>query len=453
MKNDIELLVDKYNTAVPRYTSYPTVPYWDKEILEKQPWINQVKKTFTATNSTKGISLYIHLPFCESLCTYCGCNTRITVNHHVELPYIQTVLKEWKLYNALFDEKPIIAELHLGGGTPTFFAPENLKLLIEEILKDSIVANNAEYSFEGHPANTTYEHLKTLRELGFSRVSYGIQDFNEKVQDAINRYQTVEQVKQVTEWSRQLGYYSVNYDIIYGLPFQTMEGIIDTVQKVINLKPDRIAFYSYAHVPWLKPAQRKFTEADLPERKEKLDLYLKGREMFINAGYLDIGMDHFSLPTDSLTMAFNEGKMHRNFMGFTTNNTRLLIGLGVSSISDSWGAFAQNFKVVEAYQKAVDNGEIPVFKGHLLTEEDALIRQQILEIICKYKTELVPQQNQQTEILNRLKPLAEDGLVEIKGNSIQVTKLGQRFVRNIALAFDIRYWANLPQAQIFSKAV
>lgn len=453
MKTGIEELVEKYNVAVPRYTSYPTVPYWQTTAPTVDEWLNTLKTTFNKTNTDKGISLYIHLPYCESLCTYCGCNTRITVNHKVEDPYINSLLAEWKLYLKQFSEKPRIAEVHLGGGTPTFFSPENLKRLISEILNDAILVTEPELSFEGHPTNTSYEHLKALREIGFNRVSYGIQDFDYKVQDAINRYQTFEEVKQVTEWSRELGYYSVNYDLVYGLPFQSIVSVTETVAKIIELKPDRIAYYSYAHVPWLKPAQRKYTEKDLPEQQTKLKLYMIGSEMFSEAGYIDVGMDHFSLKEDSLNKAFENKTLHRNFMGYTTNNTSLMIGLGVSSISDSWGGFIQNYKVVEDYQKAVGEGRFPFFKGHILSKEDEWIRRHILNLVCNYETILETGNTLSIEIINRLKLLEKDNLVEVLDNHIKVTSTGQRFVRNVCLAFDLKYWSAQPDKQIFSKAV
>ncbi|MGZ5220998.1 MAG: coproporphyrinogen-III oxidase family protein, partial [Chitinophagaceae bacterium] len=255
-------LVSKYNVQAPRYTSYPTVPYWDNN-LNEQTWVNHIQKSFIQHNKD-GISLYIHLPFCESLCTYCACNTRITVNHTVELPYIETLLKEWQLYLNQFNAKPLIKEIHLGGGTPTFFSFENLHLLLSSIINTCEVSKDADFSFEGHPSNTTKEHLQTLFNLGFKRVSFGVQDFDEKVQKTINRYQSFEEVKYVMEAARAIGYTSINIDLVYGLPYQTSESVKSTIEQIITLKPERIAFYSYAHVPWLKPGQRKYTEKDLP---------------------------------------------------------------------------------------------------------------------------------------------------------------------------------------------
>lgn len=269
-------LVSKYNIQAPRYTSYPTVPYWDNNLNEAK-WIEHIKNAFIKYNAD-GISLYIHLPYCESLCTYCACNTRITVNHKVELPYIESLIKEWQLYLHQFEGKPLIKEIHLGGGTPTFFSPENLSFLLKTILDTVNIASDYDFSFEGHPSNTTKEHLQALYNLGFKRVSFGIQDFDEKVQDTINRYQTFEEVKKVMDDARELGYTSINVDLVYGLPYQTIESIKDTITKIITLKPERIAFYSYAHVPWLKPGQRKYTDKDLPLDSYKRSLYEEGKK-------------------------------------------------------------------------------------------------------------------------------------------------------------------------------
>ncbi len=434
-------LIKKYNVPAPRYTSYPTVPYWNEVAPTVKEWTSDVKKSFLLSNNTDGISLYIHLPFCESLCTYCGCNTRITKNHEVEKPYLGAVLKEWTLYKNLFEEKPIIKEIHLGGGTPTFFSPENLTFLINGLLDGAVVHREAEFSFEGHPNNTTKTHLQTLYNLGFRRVSFGIQDFDEKVQLIINRVQSVEQVRQVTEIARETGYTSINYDLIYGLPLQTLEGLQNTVNEVIRLKPDRIAFYSYAHVPWVKPGQRKFTEEHLPNVSDKQSLYETGRRMFIAAGYKDVGMDHFAAESDSLYQADVEGKLHRNFMGYTNQYTRLMIGLGVSSISDSWTAFSQNVKKVEEYHALVNDSHFPIFKGHILTDEDLLIRKHILNIMCKGETNRfsdVPSSQALADTFSRLKYLERDGLLLAGEYSLTVTPLGKRFLRNICMAFDRR---------------
>jgi oxygen-independent coproporphyrinogen-3 oxidase len=449
-------LADKYNVAAPRYTSYPTMPYWDIDLFDKEVWKQSVKYSFNESGLTDGISLYIHLPFCEALCTYCGCNTRITKNHGVEIPYIHALIKEWSMYKKLMDEIPVIKEIHLGGGTPTFFKAENLYLLISSLLEGVNIHPEAEFSFEAHPANTTEDHLQTLYDLGFRRLSLGIQDFDPKVQFIINRHQSYEQVKQVTQLAQMIGYTSINYDLIYGLPLQTVEGLVNTLQLVAKLMPDRIAFYSYAHVPWIKPGQRRFTEQDLPDAFTKSQLYETGRSLLKHYGYQEIGMDHFALPDDDLFLAECSGTLHRNFMGYTHQHTQLLIGLGVSSISDSYYAFAQNVKTVEEYESLVNNNELPVFKGHLLTPEDLIIRRHILNIMCKGSTNWKHYEDYFPSIadsLKRLAPLADDGLIELSTWELTVTFLGKRFLRNICIAFDARLWENKPGTQLFSMAI
>lgn len=324
-------LVRKYNQPVPRYTSYPTVPYW-KEKVDVKDWKRNIQIQL-AKHGKEGISLYIHLPFCESLCTYCGCNKKITTNHNVENEYIIAVASEWRLYKELMREKPVVRELHLGGGTPTFFSPTNLRLLLKLILKDVSVHPQHTFSIEGHPNNTTREHLQVLYELGFRRISYGVQDLDAEVQRIINRVQPFNNVKQATGMVREIGFTSVNFDLIYGLPKQTQASIEETILQTISLHPDRIAFYSYAHVPWNSKAQRLFDENDLPTAEEKIKLYRHGKHLLQKAGYIDIGMDHFALPHDELNHARISEKLHRNFMGYTVQPTTILIGLGVSAIS------------------------------------------------------------------------------------------------------------------------
>jgi len=448
-------LTSKYNVAAPRYTSYPTVPAWNNTPSEDQ-WKNLVKESFKKTNSVNGISLYIHLPFCESLCTYCACNTRITVNHKVEVPYLEALLNEWDLYLNLFDEKPKIKELHLGGGTPTFFKAENLKRLISGILTKAEACENPDFSFEGHPSNTTAEHLQTLYDLGFRRVSFGIQDFDPIVQDVINRYQSYEEVETVVKAARSIGYSSVNFDLVYGLPFQKLNTIVDTIQKVIQLKPDRIAYYSYAHVPWIKPGQRKFTEKDLPVDVEKRELYEKGLQLFTAAGYVEIGMDHFALKSDALYAALINKKLHRNFMGYSDSYTELMISLGVSAISDTWNGFAQNIKEVEAYQKKVLEGKFPFFKGHLLSEEDKVVRKHILNIMCQGKTNWGNDKYKFDVIykgLGRCEALEKDGLLYLFPTKLIVSEKGKAFLRNICMCFDRYYWAKTNRENAFSSTV
>ncbi len=445
-------LINKYNVAAPRYTSYPTVPYWSNEQWSQQQWFDTVRKSYNES-SVHGISLYIHLPFCENLCTYCGCTTRITKNHKVEEPYIDAVIKEWAMYCRVLGGNPRIREIHLGGGTPTFFSPENLQKLINGISQNAILLPDADLSFEGHPANTTRAHLETLYNCGFRRLSLGIQDFDPLVQEIINRKQSIEQVTEVTHAAREIGYTSINYDLIYGLPLQKISSVTNTIASVIKLRPDRIAYYSYAHVPWLKPGQRRFTEADLPVDEEKRNLYECGRSLLLNAGYQDIGMDHFSLQGDSLLTAARSGKLHRNFMGYTHQYTKLSIGLGISSIGDSWYGFAQNVKSVETYLQNISEGIFPLVKGHLLTLEDLMIRRIILDIMCLGKAKLPANDPLYPDFVSRLKRLKDDGLVLISDNQLNVTENGRAFLRNICMCFDQKIALNVSQSQIFSTTV
>ena len=450
-------LIQKYNVPGPRYTSYPTVPYWDEEGITINNWIKTFQRSFNESNTTKGISIYIHLPFCESLCTFCACHKHITARHDVELPYLNTLLKEWKLYLDLFPEKPVLRELHLGGGTPTFFEPKNLNHLINSLLDSVDLHRDYEFSFEGHPNNTTKEHLQTLYNLGFTRVSFGVQDYAEKVQTAIHRIQPYENVKNVTEWSREIGYTSISHDLVFGLPFQTVGNIIDTINKTIELKPDRISFYSYAHVPWVKGVgQRGFEDKDIPKDDFKRKLYEIGKHMLLNYGFVETGMDHFALPSDALFKAFDNANMHRNFMGYTTNPTQLMIGLGMSSISDSWYSFAQNVKTVKEYQDLVNQNQLPIFKGHLLNEEDLIIRRHILNLMCHFETSWKDDKlkfNDLQETIKKLKELEKDGLIYIYEDKLVIPKAARAFVRNVCMAFDLRLTRNKPETQLFSMTI
>ncbi|QLE00610.1 oxygen-independent coproporphyrinogen III oxidase [Galbibacter sp. BG1] len=448
-------LVQKYNVPGPRYTSYPTVPFWNGDTFSSEKWTTSVQQSFTENNGE--LSLYIHLPYCESLCTFCGCHKHITKRHEVESPYIDTLLEEWKLYLYLFETTPKIKEIHLGGGTPTFFSGENLQKLINGIFTYAERAADYEFSFEGHPNNTTKEHLQTLYDLGFRRVSFGVQDYNPTIQKAINRVQPFENVKRVTEEARAIGYTSVSHDLIFGLPFQQEEYVVDTINKTLCLMPERIAFYSYAHVPWIKGnGQRGFDERDIPKGKAKRKLYETGKRLLEELGYIEIGMDHFALENDSLNVAMNNKKLHRNFMGYTTQKTNLMIGLGASSISDSWYAFAQNVKNIKEYSQLVHEGVIPVFRGHVLDREDLNIRKHILNLMCQFETSW---ENFSmcfeglNEVLESLKEFEADGLIEMNTLEIKILEAGRPYVRNICMAFDKYLKEASPNRQLFSMTV
>ena len=314
-----------------------------------------------------------------------------------------------------------------------------------------------EFSIEGHPNNTTREHLETLYRLGFTRVSYGVQDNDPLVQRAINRIQPVENVQKATELARAVGFKSVNFDLIYGLPFQTLEGEEKTIKEIIALQPDRIAFYSYAHVPWKQKAQRFFDETNLPPAHTKLQLYLLGKQLLLDAGYTDIGMDHFARPDDDLYIQWAQNNLHRNFMGYTTTHTKMLVGLGVSAISDTGDAFAQNHKELENYYRSVQQGVLPVTKGYYLDETDKAFKQYILDIICKGHTVLQLQHYAFFEeyTMPLLKDMQEDGLLVLANNTVTVTNIGRQFVRNICQAFDMVAYneANSQTKKAFSYAV
>lgn len=450
-------LIKKYNVAGPRYTSYPTVPYWENDSFSVEAWKTSLINSFQLSNRRDGISIYIHLPYCESLCTFCGCHKRITKRHDVEQPYIETLLKEWELYLALFPEKPIIRELHLGGGTPTFFSPENLQHLLSGLFKKASIHPLPEFSFEGHPNSTGEAHLNLFNQFGFTRVSFGVQDYNPHIQKAIHRIQSFEQVKFATETARRSGYTSVSHDLVYGLPFQKIEAIQNTIRLTLQLMPDRISLYSYAHVPWLKGnGQRGFKDEDVPKDKEKQALYETAKEMLLQAGYAEIGMDHFAKKTDTLYTAYRNNTLHRNFMGYTASKTRLMIGLGCSSISDSYEAYAQNEKEIEGYTELVNSGNLPVVKGHLLNREDITVKQHILDLMCSFSTnwqESKLQKSEKEQILNELQPLLEDELVSLAPDQLYITEKGKMFVRNACMAFDLRLKRKLPQSRIFSSTI
>ena len=451
-------LIDKYNVPGPRYTSYPTVPYWDVGEFSARQWLTHAKRCFRESNDSEGVSVYIHLPFCETPCTFCGCCKKFTRNHVVEEPYVADVVSEWSMYCEHFGAKPRIKELHIGGGTPTFFSASNLSKLMESIFARADITEPVEFSFEGNPSSTTEEHLRSMRGHGFRRLSLGVQDFNPVVQRTINRIQPFEEVARVTETARRLDYSSINFDLIYGLPRQHLAGLVQTIEKVVDLRPDRIAFYGYAHVPWVPEAsQRRFAESEIPRGEQKRALYEVGRELLLEAGYREIGMDHFALESDALYIAAQAGTLHRNFMGYTPLYSTLCVGLGMSAISDARYAFAQNEKTVEAYHARVSAGELPVFRGHSLSEEDMVLRRHILDLMCRNETDLeqgVSRLDCAQECVARLDGLIADEVVEVEGSRIRITQLGQAFLRNVCMAFDARLWrGEQSQARMFSDTV
>lgn len=444
-------LFAKYDVPAPRYTSYPTVPFWtDSPTTDR--WLAELNKAFQDEASTW--SLYFHLPFCESLCTFCACNTVITRDHGREEGYVDLLSTEWKLYLDRVPgliERPLLG-VHLGGGTPTFFDTENLERILKPILSQArIDQDRFEASVEVHPGHTTRDQLIMLRGLGFTRISIGVQDFDPEVQRLVNRHQPYEVTKSVTDSARELGYTSVNYDLIYGLPRQDPDRFRETVEKTINLRPDRIALYSFARVPWIKPAQRSYKDEDLPVAGEKRALYELARDMLAQAGYVEIGMDHFALPTDGMAEAQRKQTLHRNFQGYTETRTTVLLGLGVSAISETPTCFHQNEKAFPVYERRVRQGEIPTLRGHLLTEEDRILREQVLQFMTRFRVNLLP--NQSDDAKSFLRPMIEDGLVRVTDETLELTVKGTPFLRNACMFFDQRLRSQEQRPQVFSQAL
>ncbi|GAB4377003.1 MAG: oxygen-independent coproporphyrinogen III oxidase [Salibacteraceae bacterium] len=426
-------LIEKYNASVPRYTSYPSVPHWNDK--PDTTWARFVEENLKRFGHLP-VSIYVHLPYCESLCTFCGCNTRITVNHNVESPYIEGVLNEWKHISRLAGAPLNIECVHFGGGTPTFFSPTNLLKLANGLLEGHTVSPNASLSFEANPGSTTKKHLELLASVGFSRVSFGVQDFDTEVQKTVNRIETVDKVRQVTDWAREHGYTSINYDLIYGLPKQTVFTVENTIDQVNLLHPDRIAFYSYAHVPWIKRGQNSYRQV-LPTPDEKIKMLSRARELFRQAGYEYIGLDHFALPTDTLYRSLLNGTLQRNFMGYTEVNTPLLIGLGVSAISSSPMGYTQNVKTIEAYLSRVQSGVTGAYRGHRFGLVDVIFKDIIENIMCGRAadlTEAVP--FLPADAVDRLCEMENDNLLRFRDNTVEPTTLGRYFLRNICAAID-----------------
>ncbi|HEX4914091.1 MAG TPA: oxygen-independent coproporphyrinogen III oxidase, partial [Vicinamibacterales bacterium] len=370
MNERLSALLAKYDVAVPRYTSYPAVPHW-RDVPDAATWFGALDAALSGGSSS--LAVYVHLPFCETLCTFCGCNTVITRNHDRSAPYVDVVLAELDLYLAhvaRLRQRPV-SQLHLGGGTPTFLPPAALQQLLGG-LSSRMPHRAAEYegSVEVDPRVTTGDHLDAMRAHGLTRISLGVQDFDTEVLRLVNRPQPFELTERLCAMARGAGYESINFDLIYGLPGQTPDKMARLADQVIACRPDRLAVYSFARVPWIKPAQRKFKDEDVPVADAKRALYEVLRDHLLAAGYEEIGMDHFALPQDSLARAARAGTLHRNFMGYTDGRTTALLGLGVSAISETPACYHQNEKVITVYERRVANGEIPTHRGHVLSDDD-----------------------------------------------------------------------------------
>ncbi|AAM71618.1 MAG TPA: oxygen-independent coproporphyrinogen III oxidase [Chlorobaculum sp.] len=433
----------KYSNPGPRYTSYPTIPSWSEDGVTQEQWKEAMVKGFNESNETTGISMYIHIPFCENYCYFCGCNAHRTTDHSLEKPYIDALIKEWQMYLDVFPGKLNVKELHIGGGTPTFLSPENLIRLVDTLFRDVNKMDDYMFSFETNPRSTTKEHLEALYSVGFRRMSFGIQDFDPVVQAEINRPQSFELVKEKIDMAREIGFNSVNFDLVYGLPKQTLATVTDTIQKVMELRPDRLAFYGYGHNPHLYEGQRRFKLEDLPVGDVKQELYDQGRAMLESIGYHEVGMDHFAIEGDALYEAMKNGTLHRNFMGYTENTTQMMLALGASSISDTWYAFAQNERTDDRYMEEVNKGRFPIMRGHLLSDEDLVLRRHILNLMCRQETSWEDPKlyTEELDIARyRLEDMENDGIVVLGEKSVKVTEIGVPFLRNVCMAFDAHLW-------------
>src|SRR5712675_2968459 len=445
-----EEFLEKYNRPGPRYTSYPTAPVWNDTFgpvdLEAVHAGAEAAKT--------PVSLYMHLPFCESLCLFCACNVIIQKDKHVSIPYFDVLKKEIARVGEAVSRQREVVQFHWGGGTPTYSTPTQLEDLFGYTKERFTFSPDAEIGIEVDPRVTSREHLETLRRLGFNRLSMGIQDFYQAVQRAINRIQPYEMTRDLIIAARELGFDSINVDLIYGLPYQNPERFAHTVEQILELAPDRVALFSYAHVPWLKKQQGSFA-AHLPEGMEKFEIFRTGLLKFLEAGYLYIGMDHFAKPGDELAISQQKRTLHRNFQGYTTKAGADLYGMGVTAISGIQNAYAQNHRELAAWEKAVAERGIATMRGYRLSEDDRLRRTVISRLLCHtvvIKEEIsrefgIDFDQHFAEELRRLEPSREDGLVLLDRGEIRATWLGRIFIRNLAMVFD----PYLEKQQLISK--
>ena len=433
-------LIRKYDRPGPRYTSYPPATEFTEEVKEEE-----YRRKLIESNSRKTpLSLYFHIPFCESGCYYCGCNIIISHRKGIERPYLNRVYREMDMVSELLDRGRKVDQLHWGGGTPNYLDSDEIREFMEEIRKRFDFTEDAEVSIEIDPRYSTDEQLETIREVGFNRISMGLQDLDERVQRAINRIQPYELMVRTMEKLRNLGFQSVNIDLIYGLPYQTKESFEKTVEKVIELNPDRLAVYSFAYVPWVKPVQKRIDPSTLPSPEEKLSILEMVIERFQDAGYVYIGMDHFAKPEDELAVAQREGKLWRNFQGYTTRKGVELIGFGATSIGMLYDSYFQNYKTLREYNEAIDGGRLPIFRGYMLTEDDLVRREVIMDIMCNLgvrfsKIEEIFGINFEEYFereLEELKELEEDRLIRIKDRRIEILPVGRLLIRNVAMVFD-----------------
>ncbi|CAH9066589.1 Oxygen-independent coproporphyrinogen III oxidase [Pseudoalteromonas holothuriae] len=446
-------LIKKYNVSGPRYTSYPTA-------LSLESGYNaSTLRSAISTSNSRALSLYVHIPFCHQLCYYCGCNKIVTRHQHKADTYLDNLELEIKAQAPLFKHYTV-EQLHLGGGTPTFLTAVQMTRLITLLERHFVFSTTAQRSIEIDPRSLADNMLAHLKVMGFNRVSFGVQDFNDQVQEAVNRPQHMDDVIALLEHARELGFKSINADMIYGLPHQTPESFAHSIKKLIALSPDRVSVFNYAHLPDKFAAQRKLKEADMPSPWQKLTMFKNTLEQMTNAGYQFIGMDHFAKKQDELAVAQNQGKLHRNFQGYTTGGDCDLLGLGVSSISQIGNAILQNEKDLKAYYDAVNQQGFAINKGMQLTGEDKLRAEVIKQLICHFELDInafeahynINFTTHFADALTALIPLAEDGLVKVNTNKIEVTHKGNLFIRIICMCFDAYLQQQLKTSR-FSRVI
>ncbi|MCC5827364.1 oxygen-independent coproporphyrinogen III oxidase [Alkalimonas sp.] len=430
-------LIAKYNIHGPRYTSYPTA------LALQAPFDTTIVQD-TLQQSSGELSLYLHLPFCHQLCYYCGCNKVITRHQHKADRYLDALEQEMAMYQPLVAHRPI-GQIHLGGGTPTFLTEQQLSRLMQMFQQHFDCSDLDELSIEIDPRSCSLEKLAHLRKLGFNRVSFGVQDFDQQVQITINRVQDADLIRQLVQASKDLGFGSINLDLVYGLPYQQLASFQQTIEQVIALDPDRISLFSYAHLPARFAAQRKLPEQSLPDASSKLQLLQMSIAHLTEAGYQFIGMDHFAKPSDGLARAQRAGQLQRNFQGYTTHGQNALLGLGVSSISQVDGVLWQHEKDLPDYYQAMESGQLPLAKGFVLSKDDCIRAELIAELICHFELDTAAFAKKWqldfvsyfADSLEQLRPFIEDGLVELKPGTIQVSEAGRLWVRSICSAFDV----------------
>ena len=432
-------LLERYNRPGPRYTSYPTAPVWNDSFGPDD--LERVHEE--AERARSPVSLYMHIPFCESLCLFCACSVIIQKDKRVAPPYLTVLKREMERVSRSVSREREVVQFHWGGGTPTYLAPEQMEDLFGAVRARFTFAADAEIGIEVDPRVTSREHLETLRRLGFNRLSMGIQDFHAEVQKAIHRIQPFELTRDLLLAARELGFDSINVDLIYGLPYQSPERFAHTVDQILQLAPDRVALFSYAHVPWLKKQQGSFA-GHLPEGMQKFEIFRTGLLKFLEAGYLYIGMDHFAKPEDELAISQRKRTLHRNFQGYTTKAGADLYGMGVTAISGIQNAYAQNHRELAAWEKSVAERGIATMRGYRLSEDDRLRRAVISRLLCHtvlLKDEIAREfgidfDRYFADELARLEASREDGLVLLEPGEIRTTWLGRIFIRNLAMVFD-----------------